>query len=1066
MGRVSRHTLRAFMGHQASLVVWLVVGLWNNGFLWANPLPPEAQWRVANAHFNSKRWDLAAEEFRLFLRHYPDHPKRAQAELFLAECLLHQGLFSEARDLYQTLYDHWVSTNEGATTLPSPAENYLSYLSSIRPILTFRLAESLFLADKENPQRLDRAAELFETFCRQWPQNPLEGRAWNYLGQLRFKQGRVQEAIFCLRRALALTPNDPLADAARLRLAECLETTGELEEACRLYYALSRKPTFSLAPAAAWRLARLYQAQNLLTEAAETYEYIFSTWPEASVAARSRVALAQVYLMMSRPEDAEAVLRNVEDHPQVRGQALYWRAVAQMQQEKVAEALRTLELIPPATAEVELAGWVRLRKAEALLKLSDPEGAFTELEAILGPPSSSTEVVGSLPSEAGDLHEYWIRLAIAASLASGRLGRAAALADRVIAAKTSRFQPETYVRAAQALIAQKRNQEALTMLEPLLQLALPAKVASEIEYLLAICYLGAANAEKASKLWIKLANTGSDKVATQAALRLGEQAHKLGNQAEARFWALKAHKLATSARDSEAIAHALFLLSTIAMEEADIEEARQLTARMSQLPLPPGRRQELVHAIAQKALELGHLTWARQILLDLINHKGDKDSDVAVIIDLAWCEVKLGQALSAISLLTPWTTIIDENQPLWPSLWFVLAQAAEQSGLIDLAETAYQQVVRTSPVPLATQATWCAARFYHRLGNVELARWLYENLWQDDAPEIPRDELLFNWALLEKSAGSARHAELLTELCTNFPESSFTPEAYLELAENALRSQDLLQAEEHLLSFERDISRVTPESASRGAYLRGVLDLAKQEWQKAEDCFRKLLSEGEGERAFGARVGLAEALYQQNRLEEALEIFEDLALQDALAPRHDDSQVARVKVRVIQILIALERWNEAHRKAQEFLAAVPSGPEVGLVHFLLGHMLYRDHKLAEARPHLIQATHLLLRQNATVAAESQLLLAESYFLAEDYRAALREYLRLEILFPGSELVPGAVLQAARCYWEMGLREEALRQVKRIVEQWPESPYAPKAKQWLTAINTGSQNLVIPIGKPR
>lgn len=79
---------------------------------------------------------------------------------------------------------------------------------------------------------------------------------------------------------------------------------------------------------------------------------------------------------------------------------------------------------------------------------------------------------------------------------------------------------------------------------------------------------------------------------------------------------------------------------------------------------------------------------------------------------------------------------------------------------------------------------------------------------------------------------------------------------------------------------------------------------------------------------------------------------------------------------------------------------------------------------------------------------SQYLLAESYFLGKDYRAAALEFSEYKKIHPKDSSVPGAIYRQAHCFRNLGKPKEARLFYQDLIENHPKHPLALKAKQEL------------------
>jgi tetratricopeptide (TPR) repeat protein len=1056
-----KRKLRALqlLGSERLVLVILLGLVFSGARLQGFELPAEAQWQVAKSHWDARRWDLAAEEFQIFLDHWPNHPKAAQATFYLAEALLHQGEFARASALYRQLM-HWpdegFSERARAFSLPEP----------FRPLVCFRLAESVLLANRRDRESLSEARELFERFCQTWSEHPLRPRAWTYLGQIVSRQGDYQEAVRCFRHSLAEGPEDQLADAARFGLAEALEHLGEAEEAERFYFALAYKRSSPFAPQACWRLARLHASQGLLEAAAEDLRYFLKTWPEHSLANSARLTLARFLIGLGRADEVLEVLQPLLEHPVYGPEALYWLGVSYLVGRNVASALEVFELALGREPAGTLANWLRLRKGEGLLQAGRPEEALAELE-LLCPGVKRGQIPDSLFSEGGSAFGNDLAcLAMFGHLALGKSNEAGEIARQLLGLKGVKLSLQTRLAAGKALLACGDAENAKEVLAgfPLPSASqsetaaegLPREsVVWEARYWLGVAYTQLGNYSAAKREWERLAQEAPGKIRFWALMRLAERANEASEFPEALRWASEAVRAAEQLGERPLLAEALCLQALVYAEMGDISSAHRTVGGLLSLPLEEPLKGELVRKLAHTAMEIGRWNWAAQLLRDLLSSGVLLPCPPELQLDLAWCEIQLERLTEATKRLDGLVRSISEDSEFWPQAWFLLAQTAELMGQTYEALAAYQQVLWTSLPEVEAEARWRAAKLWYQLGEFDLASAWYESVDAYEGSEIPKDELLYLWAGAEKARGSGRHQEILLRLAQNFPSSRYFPEAVLQLAEFAITQKDWGSAKQWLEKLLADCSSASDALRSRAEYLWVWVLLEEGRASEAETAFLKLSEHGHpAELRLGALFGLGESRLRQRKYEEALAAFREYVDQARKGEKVNSPEIARwqalAELRILRILVALGEWEEGYQTGVEWLASSPPSSERAEVNLLVGKCLYRQGKLTQAREFLTQAVAIAVREKAEIGGEAQLLLAECYFLQGDFRSALREYLRLEVLFPRSAWVPAAVLQAAKCYERLGRREEAVRQCRRFLETWPDDPRVSQVRELLQA----------------
>jgi TolA-binding protein len=1017
-------------------------------------LSPEAQWRVATAHWQASRWELAAEEFQLFLQHWPNHPKSSEAIFYLAESLLRLSRFAEAAQEYARLAESARKTQSGRVgSVTAPA-----FPQELVPVVMFRLAETTYLASRDQASKREEAQRLLSEFRQQWTDHPLVARAWNYLGQIHSREKNWLQAKECFAQSLKSNPEDLLADRARYGLAEALEHLGQRAEAERFYQALAYKKTSPLAPQATWKLVQQFVVLKENDKAIEALEHFLRSWPEHSAAPRARLLLARLFLLEEKPEPAEALLQPLKNNPQLAGEAYYWLAVARLLQRDGEGALSLLGAAEKSSTESPLNAWIQLRRAEALVTLNRPREALLGLAPFLEIVAGNS--VGNLqevPQEA-DFREQVGRVGILAYLAAEDPHNAAGLARVIVAAPDFELSWQTKLAAVRALLAVGEGSEAGRLLDALEALDLPPSAMEEMKYLRGLWHLNEGRQAEATRHWSELAEQGGGKYQVFACLRLAEQARQHGDFSGMLTWANRALEHAERHSVPKLVAESLCLLAGACLHEGEISRAEEAVTRLALLPIEPTFRSEKLLEIAREAEDQKQLALAIQILESLTNEQSDPSKGHEAELELAWCYLQLGKLTEAWERLDRVCRDIHEGEPNHWRAWLLRGQLAELSERPEEALSAYEQLLWQGNRKEGRWACWRTALLYHSRGDYELAACRYELADQLAGAEVPREELLFRWAAAERVIGSLRFQEILTRLIQDYPQSIWAQKARVELAELAVRASCWAEADGYLRELVTGKSLLSPEWHQRAQYLWATTLAGQGRWAEAEVLFRELARQtSPGEYHGPALFGLAESCYQQSKWDEAEAAFQEYLRFADSAGSHLEGETAvwpvRARLRIVQIFSAQEKWEEVVAAAQRFLPHCGQSAECAETAWLAGQARYRQGKLNEARQFLSQTVTMAERLRLDWAAQAQLLLAETYYLQGDYRSALREYLRLEILFPKSQWVPGAVLQVARCYDRLGRREEAIRQCQRLLETWPDSPFANQARECLRSWQT-------------
>lgn len=84
-----------------------------------------------------------------------------------------------------------------------------------------------------------------------------------------------------------------------------------------------------------------------------------------------------------------------------------------------------------------------------------------------------------------------------------------------------------------------------------------------------------------------------------------------------------------------------------------------------------------------------------------------------------------------------------------------------------------------------------------------------------------------------------------------------------------------------------------------------------------------------------------------------------------------------------------------------------------------------------------------------------MLLADTYVLQKNYETALDEYLKVDIGYQFPYWQSAALYHAGTCQEALNDPAAAMKTYTRLLTRFPESEFAPKAKDRLTAVRKGS-----------
>jgi len=231
-------------------------------------------------------------------------------------------------------------------------------------------------------------------------------------------------------------------------------------------------------------------------------------------------------------------------------------------------------------------------------------------------------------------------------------------------------------------------------------------------------------------------------------------------------------------------------------------------------------------------------------------------------------------------------------------------------------------------------------------------------------------------------------------------------------------------------------------------YLHGQLAASQEKWEQAQKSMETLVSEfPHSSLRRSAQFWAAESIYRQGDYEAAGARFDRLADETAGG---QEAWLAMVPLRRAQVRAHQRKWQEAYDLAATIEKRFPNFEQQYEADYVLGRCLAAQADFDGAR-RLYQKVIRAERGGKTeTAAMAQWMIGESYFHQKDFAAALREYLRVEILYAYPTWQAGALLQAGKCHELLGQWKDAVEVYDRLLKVYPQTTFTDEARRRLQA----------------
>ena len=295
---------------------------------------------------------------------------------------------------------------------------------------------------------------------------------------------------------------------------------------------------------------------------------------------------------------------------------------------------------------------------------------------------------------------------------------------------------------------------------------------------------------------------------------------------------------------------------------------------------------------------------------------------------------------------------------------------------------------------------------YEALGEIETAISMLENLVYVNPKFVLPAQKLASLYIKTKQLNKAK--EIYDNILLK---NKLTPEV---LHQYAILSSSLCDTDTAEKMLKRVI-KMNPELAKAHKDL-AIIYLNKRLFDYAEDEFKTALNLAPND--FEIIFEYGNFLYSISKNTEAESYYRE-------ALELEPNNVLALTFMALNYLV-LNKLDEAY---DYIMQAVKVEPHHEYVQFCAGRILYAKKDYEEAKKYLIRA----VEQNPDI--ETQNALALSYFALQDYQQALNIFKNIDSKHPDSISV---LMDIARCYEALGLNDDALKYLDRVVEIFPDN----------------------------
>lgn len=445
---------------------------------------------------------------------------------------------------------------------------------------------------------------------------------------------------------------------------------------------------------------------------------------------------------------------------------------------------------------------------------------------------------------------------------------------------------------------------------------------------------------------------------------------------------------------------------------------------------------------------------SREAFEAAIEKEKDGPAHIPALLGLGWSQYYLGDRLAATSHFVQAKDSPGGNPTEKAEAIYMLGIISSEEGKKEEGAKLLEEVYRDySGSPFAIEAGLRAAGLFAQTNRANEADKLYESLSQREDAKEKRVRATYDraWLALDQN-DRATGAALLQKVVDDSMAGPLASEAAIKLAE-------LLQSEgklEPALAMITKAESLQPSASLKPAllYRRGLLNRDLNKPGEASKDFESLLALApDSPFAPAALFWLGETDFESNRNEAAITTYL------RLTERKDAGKYSALShLRLAQTYLKMQKWEDADKEADKLADESVEMPVREEAIYVKGRVRQQKAEFDAAREFYRK---IIGEQRTETAAKAQFMLGETFLLQERFDEAIKEFLKVEILYPIPEWQSFALLEVGKCYARQSDIENARKAFADVVERYSQWPAAAEAKKQLEALAKTSETSSSP-----
>ncbi|MCE9546897.1 MAG: tetratricopeptide repeat protein [Planctomycetia bacterium] len=1030
-----------------------------------------------------KQFNLAIDEYREFLKRFPQDPLAARARHYLAVCLIEDKRNPEAVETLTELVE------------ASPDFEWLdeAYLNLGNAQYNLALAE-------KKPQGFATAAATYGKLLKKFPDSRFAAAALYSQGECLFAEGRKDAAVTAyagalekLNKAIAASKTSPAkgTDETAAMRADVLNALGatQLElnkpaeaaatfatfltdypthaiatriamlqgdalfqqqkygEAQKLFARAAADAKFPQADRAMMREADCLSAEKQFAQAADIFAAVAEKFPQSPAAQRVPLLAGNRYFLSGNyPAAIKWLSKVAQPGTKESAQAAHWLARAHLELKQPAEALAVLEkqLAEKNAAAGEVLIDLKLDQADALYDLparrAESVAAYAAVAQQHPQAPQAAQALFNAAWAAVNLEKYDEALKHAQAFKAAFPNSPLATSAQALEADSllNLNKPGEAAGLYRALIAKNPSSKELLRWQILLAWALRREQKHADVVTLLEPLVEKLQADRQAEAYYLL---GASRFA-QSQFKAARSDFKASLKADPN-WTQSDEALLLLARCDQQLGN---------LKEAQAE-LRRLIAEQPKSPALDRAHYHLGEVLAAAPDYPAAAAEYQQVL------KSWPSSRVVpqALYALGWTQL-LRQAYAPAA--ESFTILIDKHpsHELVAPARFARAQALRAQGKNNEAVADLAAFLATHP----PREDLSGALLERGQAEIDLQRpadavKTLEAILADDPKYKNADKVLYNLGWAQRGAKhDAEAAAAFARLAKEYPDSPLLAGALVQLGEYQSAQKDYEAAAK---SYSAALAKARPtdqkDLVELASHKLAWCHFYRGENEKARDGFAAQRKEfPNGSLAIDATFMEAECLLKLEAYDDAAAAYARVL---AKPPQSPTNQVLAM-LHAAQVASQRKKWDDALQLLTDAQKKFPEAPCKAEMLYELGWVNQNLKQLDKAAPLYEQVTDMT---DAEVGARARLMLGELKFQQGDHAGAIRDYFK--VFRTGYPNAPAsynrwkaqAAYEAARCFEVLKKPSEAQTYYQEVLDKYPQSELAPLARKRVAVLKSSS-----------